>query len=43
MDIRFYWLQDRVDQGMFRVYWGPGKENLGNYSTKKFAPFHHTH
>ena len=34
MDMQFYWLQDRVDQGMFRVYWGPGKENLGDYYTK---------
>ena len=25
MDMYFYWLQDRVQQGMFRVYWGPGK------------------
>ena len=41
MDMRFYWLQDRVDQGMFRVYWGPRKENLGDYYTKKFAPAHH--
>ena len=41
MDMRFYWLQDRVDQGMFHVYWGPGKENLGYYYTKKFAPANH--
>ena len=26
---------------MFRVYWGPGKENLGDYFTKKFTPTHH--
>ena len=26
---------------MFHVYWGPGKENLGDYYTKKFAPAHH--
>ena len=41
MDMRFYWLQDRVDQGMFRVYWGPGKENLADYYTKRFAAIHH--
>ena len=41
MDMRFYWLQDRVDQGMFRVYWVPGKENLGDYYMKKFAPANH--
>ena len=41
MDMRFYWLQDRVDQGMSSVYWGPGKENLVDYYTKRFAPTHH--
>ena len=25
MDKRFYWLQDRVEQGKFRVFWAPGK------------------
>jgi hypothetical protein len=28
MDMRFYWLQDRVKQGQFRVFWAPGKINL---------------
>ena len=41
MDMRFYWLQDRIDQGMFRVYWGPGNENLADYYTKRFAPTYH--
>ena len=41
MDMRFYWLQDRVQQGMFRVYWGPGIENLADYFTKKHPPSHH--
>ena len=34
MDKRFYWLQDRVKQGEFRVFWAPGKYNLADYSTK---------
>ena len=34
MDKRFYWLQDRVKQGEFRVFWAPGKVNLPNYYTK---------
>jgi hypothetical protein len=25
MDMRFYWLQDRVEQGQFRIYWAPCK------------------
>ena len=41
MDMRFYWLQDRVDQGIIWVYWGPGKENLADYHTKRFAATHH--
>jgi hypothetical protein len=28
MDMRFYWLQDRVERGQFRVYWAPGKYNM---------------
>jgi hypothetical protein len=24
MDMRFYWIKDRVKQGQFNVYWGPG-------------------
>ena len=41
MDIRFYWLQDRADQGICRVNWGPGNKKLADYSTKRFAPSHH--
>ena len=31
MDVAFYWITDRVDQGMFRVIWRPGPENLADY------------
>jgi hypothetical protein len=24
MDMHFYWIKDRVKQGQFNVYWGPG-------------------
>ena len=34
MDKIFYWLQDRVKQGEFRVFWDPGKDNLADYYTK---------
>ena len=34
MGKRFYWLQDRVEQGKFRVFWAPGKYNLADYLTK---------
>jgi hypothetical protein len=34
MDMRFYWVQDRVDQEQFIVYWAPGHGNLADYFTK---------
>ena len=34
MDMRFYWLQDRVEQGQFRIFWAPGKINLADYQSK---------
>ena len=40
-DKRFYWLQDRVKQGEFRVFWAPGKVNLAEYFTKYHLPAHH--
>jgi hypothetical protein len=41
MDMKYHWLQDRENQGQFRHYWAPGKENNGNYVTKHHAPIHH--
>ena len=42
MDKRFYWLQDRVKQGEFRVFWAPpGKDNLADYYTKYHSPATH--
>ena len=41
MDMRFYWLQDRVEQGQFKIYWVPGKYNLADYSSKLDPPSHH--
>jgi hypothetical protein len=34
MDMKYYWLQDRVRQKQFYVYWRPGKDKLGDYHTK---------
>ena len=31
IDVRFYWLRDRVKQGQFYVYWESGKTNHGDY------------
>jgi hypothetical protein len=41
IDMRFYWLRDRVDQGQFNVFWAPGAVNLADYFTKHHSPAHH--
>jgi hypothetical protein len=41
MDMRFDWIKDRVKQGQFDVYWGPGYQNLAGYFTKHHLPAHH--
>jgi hypothetical protein len=41
MDMRFYWIKDRVKQGQFKIYWGPGYQNLAVYFTKHHSPAHH--
>ena len=41
IDMRFYWVQDRVNQKQFHVFWKPGKENLADYVTKHHTAKHH--
>jgi hypothetical protein len=41
MDMKYYWLQDRVRQNQFDIYWRPGKDNLGDYHTKHHPAQHH--
>ena len=41
MDMRYYWIQDRVAQKYFHVYWRPGLTNLGDYFTKNIPPSYH--
>jgi hypothetical protein len=41
MDMRFYWIQDRVKQRQFNIQWRPGATNLADYFTKHHAPSHH--
>jgi hypothetical protein len=41
MDMKYYWLQDRVRQKQFYVYWRPGKDNLENYHTKHHSAQYH--
>ena len=39
--MRFYWIQDRIKQNQFHVYWKPGKTNLADYLTKHHTAKHH--
>ena len=41
MDMRFYWLRDRVSQGQFQIYWSKGAGNKADYFTKDHPPAHH--
>ena len=41
IDVRFYWLRDRVKQGQFYVFWDSGKNNLGDFYTKHHPPIYH--
>ena len=34
MDMRLWWLRCRESQGQFRYFWGPGPNNLADYSSK---------
>ena len=41
MDMRFYWVRDRVRQGQFIVYWKKGSLNRADYFTKHHSAKHH--
>jgi hypothetical protein len=41
MDMRFYWIQDRIDQNQYIVIWAPGSTNKADYYTKHHTPSHH--
>ena len=41
MDMRFYWINNRIKQEKFRVFWRPGPENVGYYHSKHHPPEHH--
>jgi hypothetical protein len=43
IDMRFYWVRDRVNQGLFIVHWRQGTDNLADYFTKHHSPAHHRH
>ena len=41
MDMRFHWIQDRILQSHFHVFWKPGSTNLGDYHSKHHPEAHH--
>jgi hypothetical protein len=41
MDMRFYWIKDRQNQGQFQLYWRPGTTSRSDYFTKHHSPAHH--
>ena len=41
MDMQFYWINYRIEQGQFRVLWRPIPENLGDYHSKHHPPENH--
>ena len=41
IDMRYYWIRDRVRQGQFTVDWKKGCENLADYYTKHHPKRHH--
>jgi hypothetical protein len=41
MDMRFYWVKDRVEQDQLNVGWEPGDTTIGDYFTKHHSPTHH--
>lgn len=41
IDMRFYWVKDRIAQQQFNVQWAPGISNLADYFTKYHPAVHH--
>ena len=41
MEMRFFWIGDKVAQEMYALRWHPGQENLADYQSKHHAGSHH--
>jgi hypothetical protein len=41
MEMRFFWVGDKVAQGMYKLNWYPGQENLADYQSKHHVGSHH--
>jgi hypothetical protein len=41
INMRFYWVRDRVKQGQFIIHWKRGRDNLADYFSKHHSAAHH--
>jgi hypothetical protein len=41
MEMRFFWIGDKVAQDMYQIAWHPGQENLADYQNKHHIRSHH--
>jgi len=41
MDMRFFWVGDKVAQEIYKLSWHPGQENLADYQSKHHVMSHH--
>jgi hypothetical protein len=41
MEMRFFWIGDKIAQGMYKLCWYPGQENLADYQSKHHTGSHH--
>ena len=41
IDMRFYWVRDRVKQNQLLIYWRLGANNVGDYISKHHSAAHH--
>jgi hypothetical protein len=38
--MKYHWIQDRIEQGDFKIQWAPGPTNLADFPSKAH-PIHH--
>ena len=41
MEMRYFWVSDKISQNAYDVRWHPGQENLADYQSKHHAGSHH--
>ncbi len=41
MEMRFFWIGDKVAQNIYQIAWHPSQENLADYQSKHHIGSHH--